>query len=65
MIDLVCLMVDSGSLNFVSRSFIDGVCVVPLAPAAMTMSGSTFHPKLHMSFSIWLVLLGFIFNFLL
>ena len=47
----VCLMVDSGSSNFVSRSFTDGVCVVPLAHIAMTMSGSTFHPKLLMSFS--------------
>ena len=46
----VCLMVVSGSLNVVSRSFIDGACVVPLAPAVMTMSGSTFYPKLVMLF---------------
>ena len=44
----VCLMAVSGNLNFVSRSFIEGICVVPLAPAVMTMSGSTFHPKLIM-----------------
>ena len=41
----VCLMLVFGILNFVSRVFIDSMCVVPLAPAIMTMSGSTFHPK--------------------
>jgi len=44
----VCLMVVSGILNFVPRSLIEGTCVVPLAPAVMTMNGSTFHPKLMM-----------------
>ena len=47
----VLLMVFSGSLNFVSRSIIERACVVPLAPYVMTMSGSTFHPKLIMSFT--------------
>jgi hypothetical protein len=46
----VCLMVVFGSLRFVSRSSIEGVCVVPLTPAVMTMSGSTFQPKFIMSF---------------
>ena len=41
----VCLMVVSSNLKCVSRSFIEGLCVVPLALAVMTMSGSTFHPK--------------------
>ncbi len=36
----------SDKLNFSARSFIDGLCVVPLAPAVMTMRGSTFHPRL-------------------
>jgi hypothetical protein len=31
-------------LNFVSSCFIEGACVVPLAPAVMTMIGSTFQP---------------------
>ena len=46
----VCLMVVSQILKFVSMRFIDGVCVVPLALAVMTMSGSTFHPKFTMLF---------------
>jgi hypothetical protein len=33
-----------GSLNLVSSAFIDGMCVVALAPAAITMSGATFQP---------------------
>ena len=41
----VYFMVVSGILKVVSRSFIDGACVVPLAPTVMTMSGSTFHPR--------------------
>ena len=40
----VCLTEVSDNLNFVSSCFIDGTCVVPLAPAEMTISGSTFHP---------------------
>ena len=40
----VCFIEDSRSLNFVSSCFIEGMCVVPLAPAVMTMRGSTFHP---------------------
>ena len=37
--------------KFVSRSFIEGLCVVPLAHVVMTMSGSTFHPSSLMLFS--------------
>jgi hypothetical protein len=40
----VCLIEFSDYLNFVSNCFIDMTCVVPLAPAEMTISGSTFHP---------------------
>ena len=40
----VCLMEVSQRLNFVSSCFIEGACVVPLTPAVMTMSGSTFQP---------------------
>lgn len=32
-------------LNVFSRLIIDGVKVVALAPVAMTMNGSTFHPR--------------------
>ena len=46
----VCLMVVSGILKFVSRSFIEGACVVPIAHIVMTMSGSIFHPKSIMLF---------------
>ena len=46
----VCLIVVFGSLIFVSRISIEGVCVVPLTPAVMTMSGSTFQPRSMMSF---------------
>ena len=35
-------------LNFLSNILIEGVCVVALAPAVMTISGSTFHPLLLM-----------------
>ena len=44
----VCLIVFSGILNFSSKIFIKGMCVVALAPAVMTISGSTFHPLLMM-----------------
>ena len=37
-------MVDIGILNLSSSTFIDGICVVALAPAVMTIRGSTFHP---------------------
>ena len=40
----VCFIDFSGSLNVCSSCFIDGACVVPLAPAVMTISGSIFHP---------------------
>ena len=40
----VCFMEVSQMLNFVSSCFIEGTCVVPLAPAVMTMMGSTFQP---------------------
>ena len=46
----VCFMVVFRSLNVVLRSFTHRACVVPLAPAVMTMSGLTFHPRLVMSF---------------
>ena len=55
----VCLMVVSGSLKCVSRSFIEGACIVPLAPAAMTMSGSTFH---HNGYLKVVGISGFVFN---
>ena len=35
-----------GILNDVSKFFIDGICVVPLAPTTNTMSGATFQPLL-------------------
>jgi hypothetical protein len=45
---LICLNVllifVVGSLNLVSSAFMDGMCVVALAPVANTMSGATFHP---------------------
>ena len=44
----VCLIVSFGILNFSSKIFIEGVCVVALAPVVMTISGSTFHPLLVM-----------------
>ena len=45
----VCLIVFSGILNFSSKIFIEGMCVVALAPTVMTISDSTFHPLLEMS----------------
>ena len=44
----VCFKVSFGILNFSSNILIEGVCVVALAPAVMTISGSTFHPILVM-----------------
>ena len=45
---LICLNVllifMIGSLSILFSLFIDGMCVVALAPAANTMSGVTFHP---------------------
>jgi ABC-type siderophore export system fused ATPase/permease subunit len=40
----VFLMVGIGILNFFSSDFIDGMCVVALAPAVIMIRGSTFHP---------------------
>ena len=40
----VCFTRLLGILNDCSSCFIDGVCVVPLAPAVMTISGSIFQP---------------------
>jgi hypothetical protein len=40
----VCLTEVSDILNVCSSCFIDGACVVPLAPTVMTISGSIFHP---------------------
>ena len=42
----VCFMLSLGILNVVSILSIEGVCVVFLAPAVMTISRSTFHPLL-------------------
>ena len=51
---LICLNVFLifviGSVNVVSSFFIDGICVVPLAPATITMSGATFQPLVMMLF---------------
>jgi len=41
----VCFRVVSGNLSFVSRRFIEGVSVVPLAHVVMTMSGSILPPE--------------------
>ena len=45
---LSCLNVlricEVGSLSFVASSFIEGMCVVALAPDANTISGATFQP---------------------
>ena len=41
----VCLIVFSSILNFSSKIFKE-MCVVALAPAVMTINGSTFHPLL-------------------
>ena len=40
----VFLMIGIGILKCVLSDSIDGMCVVALAPAVMTMRGSTFHP---------------------
>ena len=37
-------MVGIGILKLFSSDFIDGMCVVALAPAVMIIRGSTFHP---------------------
>jgi hypothetical protein len=51
---LICLNVFLifviGSASVVSSFFIDGICVVPLAPATSTMSGATFQPFVMMLF---------------
>jgi len=50
----VCFGAISGSLNLVFRSFIEGVCVVHLAPTVMTMSGSIVHPRaMILLMSVW------------
>ena len=59
---LICLNVflifEIGSVNVVSSFFIDGICVVSLAPAASTMSGATFQPFVAMLFmSGWYLLI--------
>jgi hypothetical protein len=40
----VFLMVGIRILNLFSSDFIDGMCVVALAPAVIIINGSTFHP---------------------
>ena len=37
-------MCDVGSLSCVASAFIEGICVVALAPEASTISGATFQP---------------------
>jgi len=56
----MCFMEVSQRLNFVSSIFIEGACIVLLAPVVMTMSGSTFQP-------CWMTLLisGWYFSILL
>lgn len=41
----VFLMFVSGILNFSAMAFMEGMCVVALAPAVITMIGSTFQPS--------------------
>ena len=45
---LICLNIllifITWGLSYVSKLFIDGMCVVALAPATKTMSRATFHP---------------------
>ena len=52
---LICLNVFLifviGIVNDVSCFFIDGICVVPLAPATSTMGGATFQPFVMMLFT--------------
>ena len=55
----VCLIVSFGILNFSSKIFIEEVCVVALASAVMTISGSTFHPL-----SVMLFISGWYFSVL-
>jgi hypothetical protein len=40
----VFLMIGIGILNLFSSDFIEGMCVVALAPAVIIIRGSTFHP---------------------
>ena len=40
----VSLIFVRGYLSVVSSFFMDGICVVPLAPATSTTSGATFQP---------------------
>ena len=44
----VCLIVFFCILNFSSKIFIEGMCVVALMPAIMTINGSTLNPLLVM-----------------
>ena len=44
----VCLIVFSNILSFSFKIFIEGMCVVALARAVMTINGSKFHPLLVM-----------------
>ena len=40
----VFLMIGIGILNLYSSDFIDGMCVVAMAPAVIIIRGSTSHP---------------------
>ena len=51
-----------GSLNLSSISFIDGMCVVALAPAVITTSGSIFQPRATMFSNNCLYLLVLVSN---
>ena len=57
---LICLHVffyfrDRGFRTSFPIFFIDGICVVPLAPATSTMSGDTFQPFCYDVIYEWLV----------
>ena len=44
----ICLIVFSHILNFSSKIFIEGMCVVALAPVVMIINDSALHPLLVM-----------------
>ena len=55
----VCLMFILKILNITSILFINGVCVVALAPTVMTINGSIFQPLLIMLSIMWFIYFGF------
>ena len=56
----VFLIVFFSILNFSSKILIEGMCVVALAPAVMTISGSTFHSLLAMLKKMFIISFGII-----